>query len=94
MADVKKGEIPEGYSNAVINEQTGKVELKEPMEGANESWPDATGAARRSKVSVAYEIVVRGGPGSCSFRGASAISSFFWPSRSCVASRARRRARA
>jgi hypothetical protein len=40
MADVKKGEIPEGYSNAVINEQTGKVELKEPMEGANESWPD------------------------------------------------------
>jgi len=40
VADVKKGEIPEGYSNAVINEQTGKVELKEPMEGANESWPD------------------------------------------------------
>jgi hypothetical protein len=39
VADVKKGEIPEGYSNAVINEQTGKVELKEPMEGANESWP-------------------------------------------------------
>ena len=37
---VGAGEIPEGYSNAVINEQTGKVELKEPMEGANESWPD------------------------------------------------------
>ena len=46
MADVKKGEIPEGYDNAVINEKTGKVEVKTPMKGGPESWPDAN---RRSK---------------------------------------------
>ncbi len=46
MADVKKGEIPEGYSNAVIDPKTGKVEVKAPMEGGPESWPSVN---KRSK---------------------------------------------
>jgi hypothetical protein len=33
MADVKKGEIREGYSNAVINEQTGTIETQRAYGG-------------------------------------------------------------